>query len=245
MISTSLLPQLPILRADKASGLQILSFSKENCSGKQNKHLSKYCHSCFFCSTHFFFHAQRFNILQTPRDAPTTCSQWLTWQIPLWGTREGLRPLLCKWMLLFPFISITSHQNSSPTEVATVPLAIKIMLGHAMVVCDSTVGNKSTSSSGNDANSWVVNLEQCRQKPSLWFLQETRSGPRLHVSVWALLQNIKREDRMEQHQLISVFFTAFYMQWQYWKGGWVVDSFSLFFREFSISKQAWNLVGEK
>lgn len=46
-------------------------------------------------------------------------------------------------MLLLPFISITSHQNSSPTEVATVPLAIKIMLGHATVVRDSTPGNKS------------------------------------------------------------------------------------------------------
>lgn len=51
--------------------------------------------------------------------------------------------LLCYRMLLLPFISITSHQNSSPTEVATVPLAIKIMLGHATVVRDSTPGNKS------------------------------------------------------------------------------------------------------
>lgn len=48
-----------------------------------------------------------------------------------------------------PFISITSHQNSSPTEVATVPLAIKIMLGHAMVVCDSSVGNKSSGGSSS------------------------------------------------------------------------------------------------
>lgn len=149
----------------------------------------------------------------------TTCSGWLTRQIPLWGARKGLRPLLCKWMLLLPFISITSHQNSSPTEVATVPLAIKIMLGHAMVVCDSTVGNKSSGSSDNDANSWVVNLEQCRQKPSLWFLQETESRPRLHVSVWALLENIKQEDGEKQHHLISVFFITFYMQSQYWKGG--------------------------
>lgn len=94
-------------------------------------------------------------------------------------------------MLLLPFISITSHQNSSPTEVATVPLAIKIMLGHAMVVCDSTVGNKSSGSSSNDASGWVVNLEQCRQNPSLWFLGETERGPRLHVSVWASAKNIK------------------------------------------------------
>lgn len=133
----------------------------------------------------------------------------------LWGARKGFRPLLCKWMLLLPFISITSHQNSSPTEVAAVPMAIKIMLGHAMVVCDFTVGNKGSGSSGNDANSWVANLEQCRQKPSLWFLQETESGPRLHVLVWALLGNIKLADRKKQHHLISVFFTAFYTQSQY------------------------------
>lgn len=121
-------------------------------------------------------------------------------------------------MLLLPLISITSHQNSSPTEVATVPLAIKIMLGHAMVVCDSTVGNKSSSSSrGNDADSWVVNLEQCRQKPLLWFLQETQSRPRLHVSVWTLLENIKPADGMEQHHLICVCLTAFYTQPHHWK----------------------------
>ena len=106
-----------------------------------------------------------------------TRSGWLTRQISVQGVRKVLRPLHCKPKLLPAFISITSHQNSSPTEVATVPLAIKIMLGHAMAVCDSTVRNKSSGSSGNDANSWVVNLEQCRQKPWLWFLKKLRAGP--------------------------------------------------------------------
>lgn len=67
----------------------------------------------------------------------------------------------------FLFISITSHQNSSPSEVATVPLAIKIVLGHATPVCDSAVGNKSSGSSGNDADSRVVNLERCRREREL------------------------------------------------------------------------------
>lgn len=67
----------------------------------------------------------------------------------------------------FLFISITSHQNSSPSEVATVPLAIKIVLGHATLVCDSAVGNKSSGSSGNDADSRVVNLERCRREREL------------------------------------------------------------------------------
>lgn len=89
-------------------------------------------------------------------------------KIPLKGATKGLRPVLSKSKLLPPFISITSHQNSSPTEVATVPLAIKIMLGHVMLVCDCTARNKTSGgSSGNDAGSWVVNLERCRQKPSL------------------------------------------------------------------------------
>lgn len=92
------------------------------------------------------------------------------------GVRKGLRPSLCNGSWLLPFISVTSHHSSSPTEVATVPLAIKIMLGHAMLVCDSSVGNKRSRSSRNDANNWVVNLEQRWQQPLLWFLQETESG---------------------------------------------------------------------
>lgn len=92
------------------------------------------------------------------------------------GVRKGLHPSLWKGSWLLPFISVTSHHNSSPTEVATVPLAIKIMLGHATLVCDSSVGNKSSRSSRNDANNWVVNLKQCWQQPLLWFLQETESG---------------------------------------------------------------------
>lgn len=92
------------------------------------------------------------------------------------GVRKGLRPSFWKGSWLLLFISVTSHHNSSPTEVATVPLAIKIMLGHAMLVCDSSVGNKSSRSSRNDANNWVVNLKQRWQQPLLWFLQETESG---------------------------------------------------------------------
>lgn len=92
------------------------------------------------------------------------------------GVRKGLRPSLWKGLCLLPFISVTSYHNSSPSEVATVPLAIKIMLGHAMLVCDSSVGNKSSRSSPNDANNWVVNLKQRWQQPLLWFLQETESG---------------------------------------------------------------------
>lgn len=124
--------------------------------------------------------------------------------------------MLCKWLLLLPFISLTGYQNSSPTEVAAVPLAIKTMLGHAIVVCDSTVGNKSSSGGdgSNDANSWVVNLEQCRRKPALWFLQETASRPRLHLSVWVLLENIKQEDGKKQQHLISI---SFYKQPQHFK----------------------------
>lgn len=92
------------------------------------------------------------------------------------GERKGLRPSLWKGSWLLLFISVTSHHNSSPTEVAAVPLAIKIMLGHATLVCDSSVGNKSSRCSRNDANNWVVNLKQRWQQPLLWFLQETESG---------------------------------------------------------------------
>lgn len=92
------------------------------------------------------------------------------------GERKGWRPSLWKGSWLLPFISVTSHHNSSHTEVAAVPLAIKIMLGHAMLVCDSSVGNKSSRCSRNDANNWVVNLKQRWQQPLLWFLQETESG---------------------------------------------------------------------
>lgn len=122
-------------------------------------------------------------------------------KIPLKGATKGLRPVLSKSKLLPPFISITSHQNSSPTEVATVPLAIKIMLGHVMLVCDCTARNK-TSGSGNDAGSWVVNLERCRQKPSLIPLKiklkkkrkerKQKLCPLLHISVQVLLGNIKQ-----------------------------------------------------
>lgn len=118
------------------------------------------------------------------------------------GVRKGLRPLLCKGSLLLPFISITSHQISSPTEVATVPLAIKIMLGHAMLVCDFTVGNKSSGSSRNDANSWVVNLEQCRRKPSLWFLQETESRASFtsfNVNLTGKYQTKRQQDTASSH----------------------------------------------
>lgn len=134
-------------------------------------------------------------IESSPCISETTCSGWLIKQIPLRGARKGLRPLLCKWLLLLPFISTTSHQNSSPSEVAAVPPAIKIMLGHAMVMCDSTVGNKSSSSSsrGNDASRRVVNLEQCQWKPSLWFLREAESRPRLDLSVRSLLEDIKQQ----------------------------------------------------
>lgn len=113
----------------------------------------------------------------------------------VWG--KGYAHRSVKGRCSFPFISITSHHNSSPTEVATVPLAIKIMLGHAMLVCDSTVGNKSSGSGHNDANSWVVNLEQCRWKPSLWFLRETESRPCLHLSVWTLLDEYQTKKQQE------------------------------------------------
>lgn len=180
------------------------------------------------CSTHLFVHRCTVSLLHR-KDCQSHGDNLfgMAYQAnPFMRCKEkGLRPMLCKWLLLLPFISITSYQNSSPTEVATVPLAIKIMLGHAMVVCDSTVGNKSSGSSGNDANSWVVNLEQCRRKPVLWFLQETASRPRLHLSLWAWLGNIKQGDK-KQHHLISVFFTTFYMQPQVEKGMWVFSTVS-------------------
>lgn len=92
------------------------------------------------------------------------------------GVRKGFCPSLWKGSWLLPFISVTSHHNSSPTEVATVPLAIKITLGHAILARDSSVGNKSSRCSRNDANNWMVNLKQGWQQPLLWFPQETESG---------------------------------------------------------------------
>lgn len=132
------------------------------------------------CRKHRFA-VQQILLSVSPSPRSGSLRRLFTRQIPFQGGRKGLRPMLCKSKLLPPFISITSHQNSSPTEVATVPLAIKIMLGHVMLVCNSTVRNKSSGGShscGNDADSWVVNLEQCRQKlPLIPHKTETPNRP--------------------------------------------------------------------
>lgn len=109
--------------------------------------------------------------------------------VEVWG--KGLRPRLWKGSSLLPFFSVTSRPNSSPTEVATVPLAIKIMLGHARLLRASVVGNKRSGAGRNDANNWVVNLKQ----PLLWF----RSF-RSHLSARALPEHIKqrRSEKLPQ-----------------------------------------------
>lgn len=95
----------------------------------------------------------------------------------------------------FLFISITSHQNSSPSEVATVPLAIKIVLGHATPVCDSAVGNKSGGGGGNDADSRVVNLEaMSKGTGALISLGNKQAGPVYTVHP-ELRRNISNKDK--------------------------------------------------
>lgn len=130
---------------------------------------------CCRCAVHILF---VHSLLPASQGDSDNLTGWFTRQISLWRCRKKrLRPSLCKWLLLHPFISITSHQNSSPTEVATVPLAIKIMLGHAMVMCYSAVADKSGGSgSGNNDNSWVVNLERCRWNRRFDFSRKLRAG---------------------------------------------------------------------
>lgn len=94
---------------------------------------------------------------------------------PRGGARRGVTPPTLEGVVAPSFLfPVTSRPNSSPTEVATVPLAIKITLGHATLPRASVVGNKRSGAGRNDANNWVLNLEQ----PPLWFRQET--GP-VHV----------------------------------------------------------------
>lgn len=137
---------------------------------------------------------------------------------------KRLRPSLCKWLLLHPFISITSHQNSSPTEVATVPLAIKIMLGHAMVVCYSAVADKSGGSgSGNNDNSWVANLERCRWNRRFDFSRKLRAGL-VYMFLYETSCKISSGETVSSHLCLLYQFLG-YIRSHNTKKAWRVDIF--------------------